>query len=124
MLTQSEQLFIRFDDIDWEVAGPGIRRKVMAYGDNLMAVHAAFEQGAIGPLHTHPHVQITLVRKGVFAVQIGAERQVLREGDYFYVPSHVEHGGQALEETVLIDIFSPMRKEFVSPENAPSNPRV
>jgi quercetin dioxygenase-like cupin family protein len=114
MLTHSEQLFVRFDDIDWEVAGPGIRRKVMAYGDNLMAVHAAFEKGAVGPLHTHPHVQITLVRKGVFEVQIGGEKQVLREGDYFYVPSNIEHGGVALEETVLIDIFSPMRKEFVS----------
>lgn len=114
MLTQSEQLFVRFNDIDWEAAGPGIRRKVMAYGDNLMAVHAAFEKGAIGPLHAHPHVQITLVRKGVFEVQIGGERQVLREGDYFYVPSNVEHGGVALKETVLIDIFSPMRKDFVT----------
>ena len=114
MLTRPEQLFVRFDEIDWEDAGPGIRRKVMAYGDNLMAVHAAFEKGAVGPLHTHPHVQITLVRKGAFEVQIGGEKQVLREGDYFYIPSHVEHGGVALEETVLIDIFSPMRKEFVS----------
>lgn len=124
MLAQFEQPFIRFDDIDWEVAGPGIRRKVMAYGDNLMAVHAAFEKGAIGPMHTHPHVQITLVRKGVFEVQIGGERRVLREGDFFYVPSNVEHGGQALEETILIDIFSPMRQEFVSRETAPANPRT
>lgn len=114
MLTQFEQLFIRFDDIDWEVAGPGIRRKVMAYGDNLMAVHVAFEKGAIGPLHTHPHVQISMVRKGAFEVQIAGRREVLREGDFFYVPSEVEHGGVALEETVLIDIFSPMRQEFVA----------
>lgn len=113
MLTTFEQPFIHFDAIAWEDLGAGVRRKIMAYGDNLMAVHVAFEKGAVGPLHTHPHVQITCVRSGAFAVQIGADRRVLRAGDFFYVPANIEHGGQALEDTVLIDVFSPMRKEFL-----------
>lgn len=118
-----EQPFIPFDSIAWEELGAGVRRKIMAYGDNLMAVHVSFEQGAVGQLHRHPHVQITCVQSGAFEVQIGGERRVLRAGDFFYVPANVEHGGQALEPTVLLDMFSPMRKEFLPPTpDAPADP--
>lgn len=118
MLTSFEQLIVKFDSISWENVGPGVRRKIMSYGDSLMAVYVEFKKDAIGPRHSHPHVQISFVHSGSFAVQIGEERRVLRAGDFFYVPSHIEHGGQAVEDCVLIDIFSPMRSEFLPPANS------
>ncbi len=113
MFVQKEQLFIAFDSIPWEDQGGGVRRKVMAYGDQLMAAYVEFTAGAVGALHRHPHVQITFVKDGAFRVHIGGEERVLRAGDFYYIPSDVLHGATAIEAGVLVDVFSPMRAEFL-----------
>lgn len=111
---QKEQLFIAFDSIPWEEQGGGVRRKVMAYGDQLMAAYVEFQAGAVGALHQHPHVQITYVKNGEFRVDIGGEERILGGGDFYYIPSGVLHGATAISAGVLVDVFSPMREEFLS----------
>ena len=113
MFVKKEQLFIEFQSIAWEDRGGGVRRKVMAYGDQLMAVYVEFKRGAVGALHRHPHLQITYMQSGSFTVHIGTETRVLRGGDCYYIPADVEHGVEALEEGILIDFFTPMREDFV-----------
>lgn len=113
MFVPKEQLFTQFDAIAWEDRGGGVRRKVMAYGNSLMAVYVEFQQGAVGALHAHPHIQITYVQSGAFTVHIGNETRVLKGGDFYYIPSDVVHGVVALEAGVLIDVFTPMRAEFL-----------
>lgn len=113
MFVAKEQLFVEFERIAWEDRGGGVRRKVMAYGEQLMAVYVEFARGAIGALHHHPHLQITYVQSGALNVYIGAETRVLRGGDFYYIPAEVEHGVEALEPTVLVDFFTPMRADFL-----------
>ena len=113
MLVNKEQLFVEFDRIDWEDRGGGVRRKVMAYGDQLMGVYVEFQRGAAGARHAHPHVQFTFVASGAFLVHIGDEERALKAGDFYYVPSGITHGAEALEDGVLVDVFSPMRADFV-----------
>lgn len=113
LFVQKEQLFIAFASIPWEDQGGGVRRKVMAYGDQLMAAYVEFTAGAVGALHRHPHVQITFVKDGAFRVHIGGEERVLHGGDFYYIPSDVLHGATAIEAGVLVDVFSPMRAEFL-----------
>lgn len=108
-----EQLFIKFADIEFQDAGPGVRRKVMAYGPDLMSVYVEFKKGSIGALHKHPHRQITYIQKGSFQVHIGAETQILGTGDHYYIPPEVLHGVEALEDAILIDMFTPHRADFV-----------
>lgn len=113
MFVEKEQLFVQFDSIAWEDKGGGVRRKVMAYGNSLMGVYVEFKKGAVGALHSHPHVQFTYVKSGSFTVHIGAETKVLKGGDFYYIPPEVVHGVVALEEGVLLDAFSPMRGDFI-----------
>ena len=113
MVTQKEQRFVEFDGIAWEDQGGGVRRKIMAYGDRLMAVYVEFKRGAIGAPHRHPHLQITYIQSGSFTVHIGGESRVLRSGDFYYIPADVEHGVEALEDSVLVDVFTPMRGDFL-----------
>ena len=108
-----EKVFIQNDDITWEQVDPGVRRKIMSWDDRLMLVKVEFEVGGIGTLHQHPHSQITHVESGVFAVEIAGQKKVLNQGDAFYIPPNVVHGAVCLEEGVLIDVFSPMREDFV-----------
>jgi hypothetical protein len=116
MYVHKEQLYTRFEEIAWEDLGGGVRRKIMAYGDQLMAVYLEFKKGAVGALHAHPHVQAAFVRSGSVQVQIGEEFRVLGEGDFYYIPSGVEHGSLAIEDSVVIDLFSPMRQDFLPKE--------
>lgn len=100
-------------DIQWEYAGDGIVRQIMAYDEHLMMVKVKFNQGAIGTLHQHPHTQSTYVVSGCFEVTIGQEKKVLRAGDGYYVAPNLPHGCVCLEAGVLIDTFTPMREDFL-----------
>lgn len=96
-----------------EVCGKGVQRKIMGYTDELMCVENHFEKGAEGALHHHPHTQITYVVSGKFEFIIGGEKKVVCAGDSMLKKGGVEHGCICLEEGILLDIFSPMREEFV-----------
>lgn len=111
--TESVKVFIENDDVAWEETGPGMKRKIMAYDERLMVVKVSFEKNAVGSLHQHHHTQITHIESGVFEVEIGDEKKLLKKGDAFYIPTNVIHGAVCLEAGVLIDIFSPMREDFV-----------
>ncbi len=106
-------LFIEDKDIQWETPDPGIRRKVMAYNEQLMLVKVEFQKGAIGALHEHYHSQISHVESGMFEITIDGEKRVLKAGDAYYIPPHVVHGALCLEPGVLIDVFSPHREDFI-----------
>ena len=119
--TETAKVFIENKDIPWEEAGPGIKRKIMAYDEKLMVVKVAFEKGAVGTLHQHHHIQITHIESGMFEVEIGGEKKLLKAGDAFFIPSNVLHGAVCLEPGVLIDVFSPMREDFIDNRGSQRN---
>ncbi|MCF2948882.1 cupin domain-containing protein [Paraglaciecola aquimarina] len=107
-------MFVMGDDVKLEDLGAGVSRKVLAHSDNIMTVEVHFEKGAIGPMHNHPHEQLTYVQSGVFEFTIGDETKVVKAGDSMYKEPKIEHGCVCLEAGVLIDNFTPMRKDFIS----------
>lgn len=105
--------FINDSEIPWEELGGGVKRKIMSYDDNVMMVKVAFETGGIGTLHSHYHTQMSYIESGVFKMTIGDKVNTLKAGDGYYIPPHVVHGALCLEAGVLIDMFTPMREDFV-----------
>ena len=95
-----------------EVA-PGVVRRVLAYTDGLMCVENRFSEGAVGSLHSHPHTQITYVVSGEFSFTIGGETRTVRPGDALLKEDGIVHGCTCLKEGILLDIFAPMREDFV-----------
>ncbi|EHU9448273.1 cupin domain-containing protein [Vibrio vulnificus] len=106
-------MFVFNQDITLEDLGQGISRKVLAHSDNMMSVEVYFETGAIGAMHSHPHEQLTYVLSGEFEFTIGDEKKIVKTGDTMYKEPNIEHGCVCLEAGVLIDTFTPMRKDFV-----------
>lgn len=106
---------IKDEQVKWEPAGEGIKRKIMGYQPNLMLVKVHFEKGAVGYKHKHPHEQVSYVISGKFEVEVENKKKVLTEGDAFVIPANVEHGAVCLEDGILIDTFSPMREDFLNP---------
>ncbi|MGV3685622.1 MAG: cupin domain-containing protein [Daejeonella sp.] len=101
------------DQTQWEDLGDGVSRKICGYDDKIMLVKVKFEVGAIGPLHEHYHSQVTYVASGVFEASIDGVKQVLKAGDSFYARPHHIHGVLCIETGVLVDVFSPMREDFL-----------
>ncbi|MCF7804894.1 MAG: cupin domain-containing protein [Candidatus Marinimicrobia bacterium] len=110
---QTSDIFIKNSTVEWEYADEGIERKILGYDGELMLVRAKFEQDAVGQAHSHPHRQVTYVESGKFEVHIDGDTETLQQGDSFYVPPHAEHGAVAVEAGILLDIFNPVREDFL-----------
>lgn len=100
-------------DIELTELGGGVSRKILAYNDDMMIVEVHFEKGGVGSLHTHPHVQSTYVKSGAFVFTIDGESVTVHAGDTIAFPSNVQHGTKCLEAGVVLDIFTPMREDFI-----------
>ena len=111
---EKKQRWVAHDQTIPQPAGEGVTRRILAYTDGLMCVENHFEQGAIGALHSHPHTQITYVVKGAFSFTIDGETRTVRAGDTLLKEDGVVHGCTCLEPGILLDIFTPMREDFIS----------
>lgn len=100
-------------EIEWLDLGGGIKRKVMAYDNQMMVVKVGFEVGGIGAKHSHPHTQASYVASGKFDITIDGKTKTLKGGDVYFVPSDLVHGAVCLEEGELIDVFHPLRGDFL-----------
>ncbi len=107
------KLFAQADETPWTELAPGNSRRVLIHTDELMQVEFAFEEGAIGALHSHPHVQVSYVAEGSFEVTIDGVTQTVGQGGSFIVPSGLVHGVKALERGRLVDVFTPYRADFL-----------
>lgn len=105
--------FIQSENREWEEVDTGVKRKILGYDDFLMMVHVKFDKGAIGSVHHHIHRQVTFVESGIFEVTINGEKRQLKEGDSFFIAPDVPHGVVAIEAGSLIDVFAPVRTDFL-----------
>ncbi len=94
-------------------AGEGVERKILASGGKLMIVEFIFKKGAIGILHSHPHEQVGYILKGKFQIEMDGEKQIINAGDSYYVKPNSVHGVVALEDAVIVDVFTPQREDFL-----------
>jgi quercetin dioxygenase-like cupin family protein len=91
----------------------GSTRRVLLELPELMLVEFVFEQGAIGALHSHPHVQTSYVAEGTFDVTIDGVTETIGQGGGYIVPSGLVHGVKAVTAGRLIDTFTPRRDDFL-----------
>jgi unsaturated pyranuronate lyase len=107
-----------FQHLGWsrvpaERIADGIERQ-MIWGDRLMVCRLRFAPRIVTEVHAHPHEQITLVVQGRVRFTVAGRERLSTAGDVLHFPSNVEHGATMLdEEVVLIDIFSPVREDFL-----------
>ncbi|MEN8833622.1 MAG: cupin domain-containing protein [Pacificibacter sp.] len=94
--------------------GENVTRQVLSDHQELMVVAFRFgDAGAVGALHSHPHVQSTYVESGRFRFTMGDEKREVGPGDSFVIPSNVIHGCVCLQPGTLIDCFTPRRDDFL-----------
>jgi len=90
----------------------GLSRQVLAYTDQLMLVRHLMEGGWVGAKHSHPHEQLVYVISGHIQFSAGGDFFEARTGDSFVVPGGVEHRAQAIEDSEVLDVFTPSREDY------------
>ena len=104
---------------DWtavpvEQVAEGIKRQ-MVVGENMMMCRFTFDPFVVTDVHSHPHEQMTLVVQGKVRFTIDGLAVIAAPGDVLHFPPNNQHGATMLdEEVVLIDIFSPIREDFLT----------
>lgn len=93
-----------------------VTRSVLLHDGSMMLVEFQFKKGGVGQPHSHEeHEQIGYIAEGVFEVTVGEETKTLSRGDSYYAARNVTHGVVALEDGVILDTFTPIRDDFLSP---------
>lgn len=87
-------------------------RQVLAHNDQLMLVRHHFEKGWVGARHSHPHHQLVYVVRGGLRVDVNGKHLDVFAGDSFVVDGGVEHQASALENSEVLDVFTPVREDY------------
>lgn len=112
-----QALITDWNKVPVEPISDGIRRQ-MVVGQNIMICRLTFDPFVVTYAHRHPHEQMTFVMQGKVKFTLEDEVRIVAAGDILHFPSNHWHGATMLdEEVVLIDIFSPIREDFLTEES-------
>ena len=103
---------LRWSEIPLEKVSETLSRKIIT-GEREMVTQIFMTKGCFVPPHSHESEQITYVLKGALKFVLGGREVVVREGEVLCIPSWLEHSAEALEETLEMDIFSPIRQDWL-----------
>src|SRR5580700_546947 len=91
---------------------PGLRRQVMSYSPGMMLVRHVMTKGWVGARHSHPHEQLVYIVRGRIRFEHPGGFLEAGPGESFLVPGGDEHQATALEDSEVLDIFTPMREDY------------
>jgi quercetin dioxygenase-like cupin family protein len=92
----------------------GLSRQILACSERMMLVRHLMQRGWVGAKHSHPHEQLVYVIRGRLRVTAGKLTFEVASGDSFVVPGGIEHQASAMEESEVLDIFTPFRQDYVT----------
>ena len=92
----------------------GIEMKTLVHGERTLMATFRLAKGAQLPLHAHPHEQTGYLVSGRIRLHIDGTSHTCDPGDSWCIPANAEHGADILEDAVAIEVFSPVREEYLS----------
>ena len=102
----------RWDEIALEKVTEMVSRKFVT-GDRQTLAQIYLKRGAVVPMHEHESEQMTYVLQGALRLLAAGEEITLREGEVLHVPSGLPHQVEALDDTFVLDVFSPVRHDWI-----------
>jgi quercetin dioxygenase-like cupin family protein len=106
-------MFEKRSDSGYHPALDGIGRKTLVHGEKTLMTEFRLRQGSVLPRHSHPHEQTGYLVSGRVRLFMGTEAHEALAGDSWCIPGGVEHGADILEDSVAIEVFSPVRDDYL-----------
>jgi quercetin dioxygenase-like cupin family protein len=106
------QLF-SWENVKKEVLNDKLARKVVS-GEKITMAQIFLAKDGMVPLHHHEHEQFSSVLAGALRFELEGNEVVVRPGDVLHIPSNVPHRVLALEDSLALDVFSPVRADWLT----------
>lgn len=106
-------MFTKHDAITYAPALPGIERRTLCHGNRMLMTEFRLRAGSVLPAHAHLHEQTGYLVCGRLRLRIGAEEQEVAPGDSWSIPGGVEHQATIIEDSVALEVFSPVREDYL-----------
>jgi len=103
----------RWDEIALEKVTELVSRKIVT-GEREMLAQVYLKRGSVIPMHAHESEQMTYVLQGALKFSVGGEEITVREGEVLHIPSRIPHQAEAIEDTFSLDVFSPIREDWLA----------
>jgi quercetin dioxygenase-like cupin family protein len=101
-----------WDEMEKEAMGDLMSRRFVS-GEKLTVAQVAFQKGGSAAVHQHESEQISYVLEGTLRFHVAGEEVIMTKGQVLLLPSNVPHGAEALEDAVVLDVFSPIRRDWI-----------
>ncbi len=112
-------MFTKTTTEGYELALPGIERKTLAYGRLTLATEFRMRAGSTLPLHAHPYEQTGYLVSGRMRLTIDGEQLDAPAGASWCIPADVRHGAEIIEDSVAVEVFSPVRPDYLPTADSP-----
>jgi len=109
-------MFYKCENSGYKQVLEGVKLKTLVYGDKTLCTEFRLEKGSKLPRHRHPHEQTGYLVSGGIRLSIGDKMFEVAPGDSWCIPGNVEHGAEILMDSVAVEVFSPVREDYL-PEN-------
>lgn len=106
-------MFYKKDDTQYKTQLDGVHFKTLVHGSNTSLHEFRLEGGSEIPMHSHPHEQTGYLVSGKMNFKIGDKTIPVEPGDSWNIPGGEEHGVDVIENCIVIEIFSPVREEYL-----------
>ena len=106
-------MFYKKDSHDYKNAFDGVTYKTLVYGDKTSLGEFWLKRGSVVPIHKHPHEQTGYMISGRMIFIIADEDHNAEAGDSWSIPGNVEHSVEVLEDSVVIEVFLPVREDYL-----------
>jgi unsaturated pyranuronate lyase len=103
----------RWDELGLEKVTEMVSRKFIS-GDRETLAQIYLRRGAIVPQHAHESEQMTYILQGALKLLVAGEEVTLREGEVLHIAAGVVHQVEALDDTFVLGVFSPIRQDWLS----------
>ncbi len=106
-------MFSKRTSSGYKQALKGIRMKTLVFGDKTLFTEFLLDKGSVLPMHAHPHEQTGYLLSGRIRLSIGDEMFEAQAGDSWCIPGNAMHGAEILQDSVAIEVFSPVREDYL-----------
>ena len=91
----------------------GVQLSTLVHGEKTLMGEFKIAKGSAIPPHSHPHEQTGIMISGKHRFKVEAEIFDAQGGDSWCIPGKVEHSAEALEDSVVVEVFSPVREDYL-----------
>jgi quercetin dioxygenase-like cupin family protein len=106
-----------WNEIPVEQMNPRLSRQVK-HCDTMTVARVIIQRGCIVPEHSHHNEQVSLMQTGRMKFVVGGVERIVGPGDSVHMPPHVPHWVEALEDSVIVDVFVPRREDWIRGDDA------